>query len=496
MLLPMTGPTEWPASWGPAPRWATRRRPERPSFGPVVARLAREIFKLDLFPWQRYVLDVALEVLGDGSWAYNEVRVLAPRRSGKTAMVTGLVSHRCGQPAPALSFFTAQSGDAALARWGEISGRIVRSAMGDRVKKKISIGHEQLAWPGSGSLFKPFTPKENAIHGAEPDLVFVDELWWFSMADKMALEDAWVPVFSVKPGQAWLLSAAGTSRSEWLKDARETGRAAIVRDSGEGVAHFEWGLPEEVGGVKTPLLSDGELLDLTLAAHPRRDHGIRRGFLESELAQSRSRFLRAYGNLDADETASETVIDERSWNDAKVRERIPETALVGLGIGVDQDGVDSSVSAAWRRPDGVALTELIAHRPGTRWVGPAVQQIVAAHHPVAVAINNVGHGRDVADELATAGVELLRLGMSDWGAACTRFKSGIEEQPFSVSHDGHPEVENAMRHAGLRETKTGLTMWAKTSEVTVTVLESHTAAVWAVDHPGEVEPVKTPFRIW
>lgn len=451
---------------------------------------------MELFPWQRYVLDVALEVLPDGSWAYNEVHVLAPRRSGKTAMVTGLVAHRCGQPREARAFMTAQSGDAALARWGDVSGRIVRSAMGDRVKRKISIGHEGLAWPGSGSFFRPFTPKENAIHGDEPDLVFVDELWWFSMADKLALEDAWVPVFSVKPGQAWLLSAAGTSRSEWLKDAREKGRQAIERDSGEGVAHFEWGLPEEVGGVRTSLLEDDELLDLTLDAHPRRDHGIRRGFLESELAQSRSRFLRAYGGLDADETASETVIDELQWGRARTREQIPETALVGIGVGVDQDGVDSAITAAWRRPDGVALTEQIAHRPGTRWVAPAVEQLVAAHHPVAVAINHVGPGRNVADELTTHGVELLKLGMGDWGSACIRFKSGVEESPISVSHDGHPDLEDSMRHAGLRETKTGLTMWAKTSEVTVTVLESTTAAVWAADHPGDVEPVKPVFRIF
>lgn len=455
----------------------------------------RDVFGTEPYPWQQYCWDVGLEVLDDGTLAYSECHAFAPRRSGKTWLEKGLVTRVCSGKETALAVATAQDGDTAVRRWRVVADEISK-VLGSNVKEKISNTHEELRWVKSDSIFKPFAPKENAIHSDEPDLVIVDELWWFDLVAKKALEDGWVPVFSVKPGQAWLLSAAGTLRSEWLKDARQRGRKAVLEDTGTGVAHFEWAVPEKVGGVKTALLKDDVLLDLVWNHHPRQHRGLRKNFLATELQTDRTRFLRAYGGIDSDETASETVIDERSWNDGRVRERIPETALVGLGIGVDQDGVDSSVSAAWRRPDGVALTELIAHRPGTRWVGPVVQQIVAAHHPVAVAINNVGHGRDVADELATAGVELLRLGMSDWGAACTRFKSGIEEQPFSVSHDGHPEVENAMRHAGLRETKTGLTMWAKTSEVTVTVLESHTAAVWAVDHPGEVEPVKTPFRIW
>lgn len=456
----------------------------------------RTVFGVEPYPWQQHCLNVGLEVLPDGTPAYDELHVLAPRRSGKTWLKTGLVARTCGGDRTSLAVATAQNGDKAVTLWRQVADQIARSPLGPQVKEKISNTHEELRWTKTDSRFLPFAPKEDAIHSEEPDLVIVDELWWFDLAAKTVLEDAWVPVFSVRPGQAWLLSAAGTSRSGWLKDAREKGREAVTADRGSGVAHFEWAIPENVGGVKASLLEDDELLDLVWNHHPRRDHGLRKDFLKKELTTSRPRFLRAYGGIDSDDSASETVIDELQWGRARTREQIPETALVGIGIGVDQDGVDASITAAWRRPDGVALTEQIAHRPGTRWVAPAVEQLVAAHHPVAVAINHVGPGRNVADELTTHGVELLKLGMGDWGSACIRFKSGVEESPISVSHDGHPDLEDSMRHAGLRETKTGLTMWAKTSEVTVTVLESTTAAVWAADHPGDVEPVKPVFRIF
>ena len=67
-------PRDWATSWGPAPRWGTPRTPSRATFGPVVAEISSRMGR-PFYPWQRYVVDVGLEVLDDGSWAYDEVIV-------------------------------------------------------------------------------------------------------------------------------------------------------------------------------------------------------------------------------------------------------------------------------------------------------------------------------------------------------------------------------------------------------------------------------------
>lgn len=65
------------------PRYATRRRPERESFGHELAAVAKKLGQ-PLMPWQRYVADVGCEIDPEtGGPAYREVRVTIPRQSGK-----------------------------------------------------------------------------------------------------------------------------------------------------------------------------------------------------------------------------------------------------------------------------------------------------------------------------------------------------------------------------------------------------------------------------
>ncbi len=65
------------------PRFATRRRPERETFGGELAAVATKL-RQPLMPWQRYVADVACEIDPlTGRPAYREVRVTIPRQSGK-----------------------------------------------------------------------------------------------------------------------------------------------------------------------------------------------------------------------------------------------------------------------------------------------------------------------------------------------------------------------------------------------------------------------------
>lgn len=494
-------------SWGPAPRWATSRSPERPTFGPQVAKIAASLGKA-LLPWQRFVVDVALEVDREsGEFAYDEVIVFAQRRSGKTVIIEPVTFHRCGQAARRSAWITAQKRDNAVKRWKAATDVMLASPLGSRLGRKVSHSFEELTWRGTGSQFLPFAPDEDSMHGEDPDLVWVDELWSLSLEQKKKIQQGYRPAWSVKTGQEWKMSAAGTARSGWMKHERTRGRAAVESGGRSRIAYFEWCVPERVDGMAVQDLDDERLLQVVLDNHPRRDHGLRHGFLVDELADmGRSGFLRAYGGLDEDATAQDTVISGSALARALSAVRIPADARVGIGFAVDPERREAAVSAAWRDEGGVAVTEVLQRRPGTRWLASFVAGIADRNDVGAFAVNNAGAARDVADELERPaendgfGLELLRVPSGDYAAACARFDDEISDvaeggRP-TITHNGDPDLLEALRAAN-RDRRLGSgRAWGSETGEPVSTLESHTLAVWAFDHMPMPEQPARPFRIF
>lgn len=495
-----TTPADWLPSWGPAPRWATPRTPDRPTFGPAVAKIAKRL-GTPLFPWQRYVVDVALEVdPATGHLAYDEVIVLVQRRAGKTVLIAPVTTHRCGRPKiRQQAWLTAQKRDNAVDRWRDAADSI-EDALGSAVRKKIGNMAEELRWPATRSIFVPFAPAEDTMHGADPDLAFVDELWSFTAAQQAVIEGGYEPTFSVKPGsQVWKLSAAGTARSEWLKADRMRGRAAVQSGGTSRIAFFEWCIPDRVDGVKVAELDDDRLLEVVLANHPRRDYGLRHDFLASQLAKGRPRFLRAYGGLDEDESTEETLIPLDALTKAFTKDRIPPAVRVAFGLHVDDDRRETTISAAWRGPDGRALTQVLDSRPGSSWAADRAAKLVRSNdggNPVgAVAIVNAGAARNVADALTRAGVPLLPVSQTDRAAACADLYDGLTAKVPTVTHDNDDRLLATFRAAGWRRMGGSRVLASNTGEP-ITVLDAHTLAVWGFDHMPEPTPDLPPFKIY
>lgn len=482
-----SNPWGWDPAWGPAPRWSTRRNPDRKTYGGVVAKVAAMLGK-PLFRWQRWVCDIALEVDADGGFIYDTVEVLAPRRAGKTAMMQAVACHRCSGPRRTTSWVTAQDGLRALARWREASDDIVRVLGWPFVKRLISIGHEGVFWPATGSFFKPFAPAEEAMHGESPDLVFIDELWAFSAEEQKAIQQGYRPSWLVKTGQEWLLSAAGKPNSEWLKAARLAGRAAAERGQQHGTAHFEWCIPEEVDGVPSRELPDEELIKVAAHNHPRLlEPGFKIGYLASELEKrGRVPFLRDYGGLDEDTDTAVGLIPAEVLRQAASGDRIPADARVGIGVQVDDDQREASISAGWRDEDGRCLTALIRTDGGTGWVLDVMLAIRERNDIGVVAIGNTGPNRDVADQLERAGFTLLRVSVPDRQAADNRLYAELLGR--TVRHGMEPELFAAVKSAGWRRAGSGRVFTSLTGKP-ITAVDAHAYAVWAADHLPEIERV-------
>ena len=485
---------DWPERWGPGPQWATSRNPDRLSYGPAIGRVARELGH-PLYPSQQYIVDVAREVqsaeAGDpdpGSLAYDEVGLLGPRRFGKTYLVEALTADVCGR-GPNLVVMTAQSREAAAERWREIAGLdptkpttgLMHSPLASRLKATGGTSNELVTFLDSGGLFRPFAPNEKATHGGEPDLVFVDELWWHSLAMKRVLQQGYRPPWALKDGQEWLLSAAGTARSSWLHDVRKRGRAAVAAGHQLGLAYFEWSVPEWVRE-----LDDDRMIAEVIERHPRRGRGLRESYLRSQLvALGKPGFLRAYANLDA-EDGDEPLPDWFKTTTAV--ERIKPGQRQAVGVAVDNLRRESSVVVAVRRPDGSIMTEVVRTAPGIRWVGPYVEDMPDA---AVIAIANIKLGRGVADHLEAAGRNVDRVAAADVVSASGVWLAGMSETPAAVFHDGDPALAQALRTGHLPRGKS----WESREGEPVTVLEAASLAAYAVDKIP-TPPVRAPFRVY
>lgn len=492
---------------------ATPRTPERPTYGPIVARIA-ELLGTPLFPAQRYVYDVALEVqseeAGDpfpGEGAYDEIADFEPRRAGKTFKIGPLVAHKCGSSPNSSAWLTAQKRVSAVRRWDAVRLQLMSPAapLRRQLKALTGDGHEAVKWRENGSIFLPFAPDSETMHGEEPDLVIVDELWAHDLKAKAQIEQGYKPAWSIKPGQAWLLSAAGTKESAWLNGRREQGLVDVAAGKTLGRATFLWGVPDEVGGVPVAELPDDQLIDVVLDCHPRRDNGLRVPYLADQLADlKRAGFLRAYGNL-TDSGAASGVIPAEAWRRAAKAPKIPPHVRVGLGVDVDPDRREAAVVAAWRDPGtGVVLTEILKVGPGTRWVAQYVADVVVRQSPGVVVMNNAGPARDIADDLEhkhhiapvvdrdgrQEGL-LLRIPAGDYAAACARLQDSLNEAIPTVMHRGEVELTKAMQAAAKRRLSGGFA-WDRRGEDPITALTAQTLALWAADH---MPPEQTRFRI-
>lgn len=458
-----------------------------------------EVLGKSMFPWQRYVNDVTLE-LDAGSFAYGQAVWYVVRRAGKTVAIGPITAVVCSQDRPAQVWLTAQKRDNAVARWRDAVAPIMNSDLAPVLKRRISNSHEVLEWPNS-STFRPFGPDEDSMHGEDPDVVFRDEDWSFTLEQAALVEAGYLHAFSVKQGLEVRMSAAGTARSTSMKATRVLGRRAVEQGRRSGLCYFEWCIPE-VGPHGGPVeeLPDEMLVELMLLNHPRRGRGVREDFIADALERDRKDALRAYGGLDNDDVLDDAAIDMSAMERARAQTPIPQDGRLALAVEVDPDSAEGSLAVGWVAPSGQVTVEAVARRPGVRWLRDSVVD-VAARQPVGVvAVVQAGPSRGVADELDQVLAEglLLRVPAEDFAAACKRFRDIIAEQQSEAMelwlHDPHGWLWQAVRDAEERPLRSGLSWRPRSPAVPVSMLGSCALAAWAATRiPDPAPPARRDF---
>ncbi len=488
------------------PLQATPRTPSRRTHGGAIAAVARALRassppcpgcgQRGLMPWQRYVADVATELLEDGSWAYPIVVLEVQRQGGKTDLVCPVGCERAATKPGSLLWFTAQTRQDARDTFTEgYMRRLEASPLGGSVRTRRSNGSEGLWFP-TGSSFRVFAPTPDAMHGKANELVVVDECWAFTGARGLELEQAILPTFTTTGGQLWIISAAGSAESAWLRSWVERGRAAVELGRRSGIAYFRFGLADELKAEVELGLEAGKLdpdspelahaLRLVLDAHPAHGHTLNLSALRTAAEAMRpGEFLRAYATVWTE--TEERAIPASSWALCGPPEDAPPgwwpepQVPVALAVEVALDRSDAAVMTAWRDAPGAPIRwDVLQRRPGPdSWVADYVQD-VRSRRPVAAIGYVDGPASSVADELGRAGVELERLTAGEYATACdTALRSVLAGQ---VRHPDHPALNASVASAAKRLTADSWAWGRRESTASIATLVGATVATWSFDH--------------
>lgn len=449
-------------------------------------------------PWQRQVVDVATELMPDGSWAYRDIVVTVPRQAGKTTLLGPKNIHRMLTREDVQCWLTAQKRQDARDIWGDIAKRVRKSPLASLFEVRRSNGSEALTAP-TGSTLRVFAPTEDALHGKANESVDVDEAWAFDAAHGVELEQAILPTFTTTGGQMWLVSTAGHGGSTWLRGWVERGREAVDSGVREGIAYFERSLDDAQSLIVTTGLADDASLaeraaafDTVVANHPANGYTLRRDVIEKQAASptmTADGFLRAYGNVWT--STVDRVIPEHLWLARKVPAwPAPAPGSVALGFDVAIDRSDAAILAAWRdRPTGPMRYQVVEARPGDEWLVRRLLELRDRWRPIAIGHDDSGAARDIGDELRRGGVDLVATTSRDLAAACAGFLSAVRNG--RMEHLGQPALDDAVEVAATRPVLDGWAWSRRTSAGSIAALTAATVAGWAFDHrpPPAEKPV-------
>lgn len=444
------------------PRLGTPRNPSRASLGPLVGRVMT-VLGLPPTPWQQHVLDVALEVHADGRLVYREVRLWVPRQSGKTALLLGLMLHRCLTWADQRVIYTAQTRNKAREKMvDEHLPLLLRSRLSSRCTVRLTNGAEQIQFPKpKGQLMSRWgidSTTKKAGHGDSLDLVVADE--FFAQEDDR-LESGVRPTMITRGmPQMWFVSTFGDDEEKAVMGAPlwrkvDDGRNRAKTGAWGSVAYFEWSAAD----VDDESIDYGDvaLWRRTMPALECNGGIIREDAIRADYeSMSLAAFKRAYLNLRPRKHEVVRVFPGSSWTDSIDVGSSLAGGRYALAWDVSPDGDKASVAFVGARPDGRWHGEVIECRAGTDWL---VERVARAAQRSGARLAGIGvlpgatAGAlipEVRAALDNAGVrmDLTELSTLPYAQACGALFNAVKDDQFR--HLGQEWLDGAVSVAKRR----------------------------------------------
>jgi hypothetical protein len=462
------------------PRFATRRRHERRTFGGAVAQIATTL-GTPLDPWQRFVADVALEVDDEGRLCYRDVTFTVPRQSGKSTLILPVMVHRAIAFAERQKItYTAQTRNDARKKWiEEYLYRLQRSPFKTKFQTRLANGGESILWD-NGSMQDLLATRRDSGHGFTLDLGVVDEA--FALYDDR-VEQAMKPAMVTRPqAQMWVTSTAGDAQSAWLWSKIEQGREAAQADVGHGTAFFEWSAgddddPDDEATWRRCMPALGARVSVETIRSER-------------LSMPDPSFRRAYLNQ-WPVARHESVFAEADW--LKCQDGLSQpSGLLGFAIDMPPDRSSAAVGVCGLNAAGRLHGEVVERRDGSAWVADRVAEL-ASRWSSPVAVDPVGPASSLIEPLRQRGVDVIVVGLREHAQAAGFLFDAVRNGEFA--HIGQPVLSEAVLSARQRQVG-DVWLWARGKggvDVSPLVAVTLAARAFQVASRGGVETVADPL---
>ena len=493
-----------PRIWTPPLRELTSET----SLGYAAIEFANDVLGLRPFPWQRWLLIHALEIVGDleGDWhfRFRNVCILIARQNGKSTLgqiLSLFFLYVLGTP---LILGTAQDLDTAEEVWEGaldiIEGNDELAAMAD---KPIKVNGKKTIRLLSGERYKVKAASRRAGRGLSGDLILLDEL------REHTSWEAWGAITKTTMARAnamvWALSNAGDAASIVLRYLRKMAHKSLGDPDGinanddpsllldptqaedveveadESLGIFEWSAPP---GCAT------DDPDGWAQANPSMGHGITERAIRSAQRTDpewtfRTEVLCQWsdGTLIGPFPAGtwEAGTAQRIENTDTYDSAIAEKAKVAFCLDVAWDRSQAHIAVAGLREDGQPHVQIIASRYGTDWVKAWFQdaEMGAARRKTQVVIQPTAPAGALIEELRSIGVNVYELKGTELGQSCGRFYDLVVQN--ELHHLPQPVLDVAAAVAVTRPLPGDSWAWdRRKSPLDIAPLVAATGAVWLI----------------
>ena len=337
------------------------------SLGFACIDYAREILKVNLYPWQEWVLIHLLEIEGEleSSWhfRYRTAVIMVARQNGKTLLSAVLASFFMNVLQVDNIFGTSLSMDKAEETWEAVislqEGSKELSTEIDTVARRN--GGKKLVLKGKRE-YKVGAPTRRAGRGDSNDLVLLDELRehrdWETWSAAVASTNA-------KPnGMVVCFSNAGDPDSVVLRQLRSS-VVGIDADFGgnvdtESLGWFEWSADDKAS------INDLEQL---AKANPALGYGklTERALLSNASTFPENKF-RSECMCQQVETILPQPFPDGAWENAlDEKSQIAAESEIYFGIDMSHNRKWTTIAACGLREDGNYHIEIVARAVGSEW---------------------------------------------------------------------------------------------------------------------------------
>lgn len=465
---------------------------------------AEEILGLHLYPWEKWLLIHALEVLPDGSFRFRTVVLLVARQNGKSTVMEVLALWRMYVDAAPLVIGTAQSLDVAEELWtATVEAAQAVPELGQLIAHVDRTNGKKSLRLTTGERYKVAAASRRGGRGLSGDLVLLDEL------REHQSWNAWAAVTKTtmarRLAQVWGASNAGDFASIVLRQLRMQAHLVLGDPDGINRDPITGSMPEGVEPVE-----DDSLGIFEWSAAPGRSKWDRAGWAEANPSLGWLISERTIASAAATDPewvfrtevlcqwfagATQGPFPVGAWDAGRDEaSTIAEDSPLVAGVEVSWDRSVAHIVYAGLRPDGAPTVEVVASRAGTDWVVPWLTSTDRARRADTVVWQlNGAPVSSLSDELRGCGITPVEWAGADLARGTGLFYDLVragetrDGQPGvpGVWHRSQPILDVAANVAAVRPSGDAWLWDRAKSPADIGPLVAATGAVWALLRDGE-----------